>query len=224
MDIQSPNTLPKRYRPMKLLPQEFWTRFKETNGAFSCAEAVALYNICLDAPSGKWIELGSHKCKSTQAIAAAMQSGDLLLVEPEFQNKQWEMEAISKLNFNSWNIRLLTSARFSLEVLPAVNNLSLVFVDSGIHDDMVMDEVRLIEDKMVKGGVIAFHDYRNQFTAVERAYNYLLSTGKYVRVEINWDEIFAYAKENNIEEGNVSWHQYPELPHPPNFVGALKRI
>jgi hypothetical protein len=86
-----------------------------------------------------------------------------------------------------------------------------------------MQEAKLLENRIVQGGIIAFHDYKNQFTEVEIAYDYLLSTGKYEPIGINWQEIFDYVKEHNLEEGNNSWHLYPELPHPPNFVGALKR-
>jgi len=70
---------------------------------------------------------------------------------------------------------------------------------------------------------IAAHDYKNQFTEVEGAYDYLVGTGKYEPIHINWQEIFDYVAEHNLEEGNNSWHLYPELPHPPNFVGALRR-
>jgi Ni,Fe-hydrogenase I large subunit len=87
-----------------------------------------------------------------------------------------------------------------------------------------MQEVKMLEDRIIQGGIIAFHDVFSQFVKQTEAYEYLLSTGKYEEIKINWQEIFDYLKENNIsEDDNNSWHKYPELPYPPNFIGALKR-
>lgn len=204
---------------------EFWEDFIKTKGAFSCAEGLALYQIVGQAEQGQFLELGSHKGRSSMCIAAAMPKvSQLFLVEPEFKDSVWANEVLGKAN--KWtpdNVLATGYASYSLDVIPLFKELSFCFIDSGVHDDMVMEECKMLEDRMIQGGIIAFHDYLNQFTAVERAYDYLLSTGKYSKIEINWNEIFDYLKENDLQDGELSWHQYPELPHPPNFIGALRR-
>lgn len=203
---------------------DFWKEFKETNGAFSTAEAIALINIANQASSGYAYEFGSHRGKSSMAIAFGLRDNILSLVEPEFNDVNWDKEVYDRVSGVNENVSVETMADNSLDVIPYISeHTSFVFIDSGVHDDMVMDEVKGLEDRMKVGGIIAFHDFLNQFTAVERAYRYLLSTGKYEEIPINWEEIFSYVKENNLEDGNKSWHQYPELPYPPNFVGALRR-
>lgn len=205
---------------------EFWEEFVQTKGAFSCCEAVALYNLVKQAEQGDFLELGSHKGRSSMCIAAAMPKvSRLFLVEPEFKDCDWAQDVLGRVN--KWIVGRLPAmgyGGYSLDIIPLFNTLSFCFIDSGVHDDMVTDECKLLEDRMFQGGIIAFHDYKNQFTAVERAYNYLLSTGKYEEIIINWDEIFEYVKENDLQDGELSWHVYHELPHPPNFIGALRRI
>jgi predicted O-methyltransferase YrrM len=205
----------------------FWTEFVNTKGAFSCCEAIALYNIVSSVEQGDFIELGSHRGRSSICIASAMPLvSRLILVEPEFQDKEWSQDVLNKVS--KWmpkNNMLQGFAGYSLDVLKFFNDISFCFVDSGLHDDMVMDEVKLLEDKVLINGVIAFHDYgeKSQFTAVTRAYDYLVSTGKYEPILIDWEEIFQFIKDNDLKDGELSWHVYPELPHPPNFVGALRR-
>ena len=74
----------------------------------------------------------------------------------------------------------------------------------------------------MSGGILAFHDYGNQFTAIARWYDYLVGTGKYEPIAIDWDTIFDYVRDNNLEEGNSSWHERGSEEFP-KFVGALKR-
>lgn len=206
---------------------EFWNDFIKTKGAFSCCEAVALYNIVSNIEQGIFIELGSHRGRSSICIASGMPSvSRLFLVEPEFKDAEWAQEVLEKVS--KWvpkNTLLQGYGSSSLDVLPLFNEISFCFVDSGDHsDELVMNESKILEDKIIKGGVIAYHDKNSQFTKVDEAYDYLLSTGKYVPISINWEEIFEYVKENNLQDGELSWHLYPELPHPPNFIGAVKRI
>ncbi len=208
---------------IEIPPASFFEKFKSTNGAFSTPEAIALYNIVLTSPEGTYLELGSHKGKSSIVIASSMKKGsDLHLVEPEFSNQEWRIEVSDRVG------RLLPESGFgmfpdySLNVIPRYDELSFCFVDSGVHDDMVMDEVKMLEDRMIENGIIAFHDYGNQFTAVARAYDYLVATGKYEPIPINWKLIFDYVRSNNLEEGNVSWHEKGSEEFP-KFVGAVRR-
>lgn len=204
---------------------EFWDDFVSTIGAFSCCEALALYDVVSQAKSGFFIELGSHKGRSSICIAAALPDRSVLcLIEPEFKDSKWLTEVVERVNkWVSSENSLIGCAAYSLETIPFVHWVSFCFIDSGVHDDMVTEECKLLEDRMVSGGIIAMHDFKNQFTAVQRAYDYLLSTGKYEEIKIDWDFIFDYVKQNNLKDGELSWHVYPDLPHPPNFLGALRR-
>lgn len=207
-------------------PKEIIEKFKATHGAMSVAEGIALYNVALQAPEGTWVELGSHKGKSSTMIAAAMTGAvRLSLVEPEFSNIDWATEVADTLTPLDKKKSIEFWANYSTGILPQFYSIHFLFVDSGDHgEEIVQSEKPLYEDKIVIGGIIAFHDYGSQFTAVERCYDQLVASGKYEPIQINWQEIFDFVAENGGEEGNKSWHLYPELPHPPNFIGALRRI
>lgn len=202
--------------------KDFWQLFKNVRGAFSCTEAVALYNIALQVRYGLYIELGTHKGKSTLAAALGLPAGEFILVEPEFVDEKWSnevFETVAPIAGNKLFLRLVADE--SLNVIEKHKAFSFAFVDSGTHsDDLVMNECKLLEDKMISGGIIAFHDFKNQFVRVEEAYNYLVSTGKYLKVEIQWQPIIEYVRLNELEKDNNSWHQYDDNPFP-NFVGAL---
>lgn len=203
----------------------FWDSFKPTPGAFSTAEAVALYNIVRQAPKGNYLELGSHKGKSSQVIAIATSiECDLFLVEPEFKDEKWRDEVFIRVEKYIPAFSIFTHADFSLNIIPLYDELSFVFVDSGNHsDDLVMNECKLLEDRVIKDGIIAFHDKGSQFIKVNEAYDYLVSTGKYEPISIDWPVILRHVADNNLEENNQSWHVYPDLGHAPNFVGAVRR-
>ena len=95
-------------------------------------------------------------------------------------------------------------------------------LDSGDHEQTILDEFYLIKDRMVSGGVIVMHDLDSQYIRVREVYNMFLATGNYEEIIPDWKSIEAYAEENNLEDGtNQSWH-HSELKHP-KFVGALKR-
>lgn len=205
---------------------DFWKDFVETKGAFSCAEALALFNITSQAEQGDFIELGSHRGRSSICIASGMPSvSRLFLVEPEFKNTEWSQDVLTKvMRWMPKNNLLQGYGAGSLDVLPLFNEISFCFIDSGTHsDDLVMNESKMLEDRVISGGVIAYHDKGSQFTKVDEAYEYLLSTGKYDAITIDWESIFLYVKENDLQDGELSWHKYPDLPHPPNFLGALRR-
>lgn len=212
-----------------ILPNnEFWQRLKETNGALSCAEALMIVQLAAQAPEGNYMELGVNRGKSAFAASFSLPAkGIFYLVEPEFADKEWKNGTIYLVSSHRPTELQVTPepiADYSYNVIDKYGPYSYLFWDSGEHGGEVLQrELALIEDAMVPNGLLVFHDYKNQFTAVEKAYQQLLRTGKYEEVTLNWQPIFDYVKEHDLETGNNSWHQYPELPHPPNFVGALKR-
>lgn len=204
-------------------PKELIDIFKKTNGAMSVTEMFALYNIVLDAPHGVYCELGVAYGKSATVMVAAMRGNEIVLVEPEFSepNRLKEVTELIGQAANR-NILCLPIAGYSTDVLPDMGQFAYVLIDSGSHQDgLPMTEVKMLEDKMLPGGIIAFHDWKSQFSEVMDAYNYLLSTGKYDEVPIPWQQIVEAVNGENLEDGNVSWH-HNELKNP-CFLGALKR-
>jgi len=205
-------------------PKELIELFKKTNGAFSVTEMFALYNIVLDAPRGVYGELGVAYGKSAIVMVAAMRGNEIVLVEPEFSDTGRLKEVADLIGqVTDKKLYCLPIPGYSTDVLPTLGEFAYIMVDSGSHQDgLPLAEVKMLEDKVVSGGIIAFHDYLSQFREVGEAYQYLLSTGKYEEVPIPWQEIVEMVNAENLEEGNVSWH-HTELKNP-CFLGALKRI
>jgi len=209
---------------MILPSKEFLDVFKETNGALSVTESIAIMNIAAQAPRGIFLELGTHKGKSAMSAVFGLPKGDFGLVEPCFKdceiNPTDVVNVVSK--FSKHKRAYFIIEDYSTNILPNQKEMAYVFVDSGSHQDgLPMQEVKLLEDKMVQGGIIAFHDWNSQFKEVKEASDYLVSTGKYEYISIGWNEIIEYVNENNLEEGNSSWH-HTGLKNP-CFVGAVKR-
>lgn len=212
---------------MILPSKEFLDIFKSINGALSCAEAIAIMNIANIAPEGTALELGTHRGKSAiSALYGFSENMIFYLVDPDFEDKKVEHEV-------AVNVSLIAEAGrgkcasvmvngFSESEIPKYGNYSYVFVDSGNHQDgLPMREVILLEDRIILDGIIAFHDFDSQFKEVREAYDYLMNTGKYEEIKIDWMAISEYVIDKNLENGNNSWH-HTEMECP-CFVGALKR-
>jgi len=212
---------------MILPPKEFWDVFKKTPGALSCTEALAIMNIAAEAPEGDYLELGTYRGKSAYAASRTLKEGSFYLVEPEF-NKSIDPDEVERIVWRKGvnvdnSLTPFMVSDYSLNIIPDFNELSYVLIDSGSHQDgLPMQEVKLLEDRVIPGGIVAFHDFKNQFREPAEAAEYLVSTGKYEWIDIVWQTITDYVRENNLEEGNDSWHIYEDRPFP-NFVGAVKR-
>lgn len=208
---------------INLLPDHFWDVFKKTKGAFSTPEAIALYNICLQAPKGVYLELGTHRGKSTLAASMALKPSVFYLVDLIFSDKETVKEVGDTLSPYIQEMAFSFLSEYSVDAIKKFDNISYCFVDTGDHEEeLVSSEVLLLEDRIAEDGVIAFHDLDNQFVAVRKWYDYLVGTGKYEPIEIKWDEIFNYVRDNNLEDGNDSWHEKGSEEFP-KFVGGLKR-
>lgn len=223
----------KKNKPMiKYPPIEFWKHFKETKGAMSCAEAIFMYNACLQVPDEDvWVEMGTHLSKSALVSLIAWVDRPkrrFFLLDPEFTNPDFLKKAYSAtIRFNEefkCNTICIFTPLTSTDFLPNFDSYSYIMWDTGSHGhELVSKEKPLLEDKIMQGGVLVMHDINSQFIACTEAYNELIGSGKYEAINFDWNEIFAYVAAHQLEEGNDSWHQYPELPHPPNFLGALRR-
>ncbi len=226
----------------------FINRFKETQGAFGVAESIALMNIAWTAPSGNYIECGSNAGKSGMSAAYGLSQGIFYMIDPIFdltnreawshtvqeepENLPWGY--VNEEGFNqkvkdrilfasNGRVTPVLLGSYSEVELPKYPPYSFAFIDSDIHsEEMCTTEVKLIEDLMVDKGIIAMHDVGNQYYGPAVALNYLLSTGKYEVVEIDWVQIFNYVRERNLEEGNDSWHQNGSNEFP-CYVGAVRK-
>lgn len=214
--------------------KEFIEVFKKTPGALSVAESIAIMNVAALAPEGLFLEAGTYHGKSALSAIQSLKTGAFYLLDPIFEDAELREKIESRVAlFNAGDgiivIALPYYSTFFIRKYSEVhgyNDYSYVFIDSGSHQDgLPMEEAKLLEDRVVQGGIIAWHDFGNQFREPKEAAEYLVSTGKYEWIPIDWQEIFEYMKENNItEEDNDSWHTYPDLPHSPNFVGAIRRL
>ena len=234
---------------MKFPSEQFFTEFKKTPGAISVCESIGINWLSKQAPKGVFMDIGSNAGKAAMSAAAvASLSRDMhpmYLVDPIYdmtnresfkhsiqgspENVPWGYAFDPKFNgivetriksVSVMNPKLLGD--FSVSAIKKFDNYAYVFIDSDDHQpELVMEEVKLLEDRMVPGGIISFHDFRNQYHGPYEGYLYLLSTGKYETIDIPWSEIQAYVSENNLEEGNDSWHM-PGVDFP-CFVGAVKR-
>lgn len=208
--------------------REFLEVFKNTNGALSVTESICIMNIAAQAPNGIYMELGTHKGKSAMAAMCGLTRSPIsfFLLEPEFKDSVFLNEAKEPIELVQRMmgdyVTVLYTPEYSTDFIGKITGYSYVFVDSGSHQDgLPMQEVKMLEDGMVQGGIICFHDWDSQFQEVKEASDYLVGTGKYDYININWEEIVSYVNENNLEEGNTSWH-HTELKNP-CFVGAVKR-
>ena len=200
--------------------------FKSTPGAMSCAEGEALSRLAASAPAGACVECGTHSGKSAIAIAAGLNREQVLnLIDPDFKVSERQItEAVWEAS--SKKVVAVLYQGTSEERMPPLRkfcgDFAFVFLDSGDHSyELCRAECDIVAPRMVKGGIIAFHDFRSQFIGVERCYNELLATGAFEEVVIPWKDIEAEVVAGNLEAGNDTYH-HTELANP-MFLGALRR-
>ncbi len=229
--------------------KEFISKFKATQGAFSVCESIALMNITSQVPEGyNFIEAGSNAGKSSMSAAYGLPKGKFYMIDPIFDltnREAWKHTIQEKPENLAWGyvkddgfnesvkerVRFASNGRvepillgsYSEVELPKYGRYSYVFIDSDNHQkERVTAEITIIEDMVVQGGIIAFHDFGNQYIAPREAHEKLIGTGKYENVEIDWTAIFDYVRANNLEDDNNTWHTSGSEEFP-KFVGAVRR-
>lgn len=225
--------------------KEFIEEFKKTPGAISVCEAIAIRWLGSQVVSGVCMDIGSNAGKAAMSAANGIEVCALHMVDPIYdltnleafehsvqgspENVPWgyvndpyfKEKVAGRIKAVSGMLPNLIGD-FSLSAISKFTDYGYVFVDSDDHQlELVMAEVKLLEDRMIPGGIIAFHDFRNQYHGPYEGYLYLISTGKYEAIDIPWDQIRAYVSENNLEANNNSWHMPGDAL--PCFVGAVRR-
>lgn len=218
-----------------IIPNEsFLETFKKTPGAISICESVAILNLSIQAPPGVYLDCGSHAGKSAMSAAQGLQNGTFYLVDPIYDMENKENKGWPYVNDAAFCDNIIENVARnkilpvligdnSINVIPKYGPYSWVFIDSDDHqEELVMEEVRLLEDRIVSGGIVAFHDYKNQYIWPAKAHEYLISTGKFENIPIDWERIKDHVRKNNLENGNNSWHREGSNEFP-IYVGACKR-
>jgi len=223
-----------------MIDEKLLNKFKQTPGAISVTEAIALYKLIVERKSinGNFVDLGSNAGKSSMIAAAAFSdngsTGEFYLVDPLYGNEmkwqQWAYAANKPLFMSLLLNRLTTfsSLQFtfsSLESLPFLlefsGGIDYCFIDSGDHGPELLNrELNALLPLLNNGALLVFHDYGNQFVAVSGAYAGLLEKG-FSKVDIDWEPIKRFVRNGNLEKGNDSWH-CPNVECP-NFIGALTK-
>lgn len=234
---------------MQLPTKEFLELFKKTPGAISVCESIAITNIAAQAPKGVNIECGSHAGKSGMSAAAGLKNGGKFnMIDPVYDLtnlEAWKHTVQEHPDNMGWlyfkedgfyekvkeNILVASHGKiepvllgdYSQNVLPKYDGYAYVFIDSDNHShERVYSELEIIKPKMLQGGIIAFHDFGNQYIAPREAHQHLIDTGEFENVHVDWNEIFIYVRENNLEEGNDSWHEKGSNEFP-CYVGAVRK-
>jgi len=224
--------------------------FKATPGAISVCEMVAIYNIASQAPQGSTFETGSHAGKSSIAASCGFNGRRTHhLIDPCYdlsnreawkhacqespENMPWayvnDVDFCDKvcnrvLQASNGNVSPHLMGDYSLHAIPLIqDNIAYAFLDSDQHQyELVKAECELIRNRMAVGGIIAFHDFRNQYVGPQQVYNELLATGEWQEVAVPASEIRAFVSSIGGENGNNTWHAVGvDLPL---FVGAIRKI
>lgn len=203
--------------------------FKETPGAMSVHEGAALFNLMGIIPDeGLCVECGSHMGKSAIAIASGMERGPqrvLHLVDPLFVDEELERRVVNlvqtpKVVPAMWST-LSPQVLTEIQTSTGFEKFAFVFLDSGDHDyELVRSEADYLLDKMLPGGIIAFHDVGN-YQGPLRVWKEIQLQG-FENVPIPWDEIKVIVAENGGEASNNSWHKLDDPT--PCYLAAVRKV
>lgn len=123
-------------------------------------------------------------------------------------------------------ISVLLHGESALTAIPRIGagRIGFAFSDADSANKWLVDGIATaLAPNMVKGGIIAWHDWNSQFAPPKEASDHLISTGEFEQVSIPWDEIKEAVDSIGGEHvGNDSWHHRETAR--PMFVGAVRRL
>jgi hypothetical protein len=202
---------------------------------------------------GIGVDFGSHRGRSSMPAVLALKPYypimqkfymvDLLydLLNPEWKNttqkgaenipwgytKEPNFAEDCKTNVSKYSIvPVYAVGRSSLQFLAEnTNPINYAFIDSDDHQlELVMKEVRELMNKINIGGLVLFHDFKNQYHGPAEAHAAMIKTGKYENVPVNWEKIKSDVIKMNIASDDPnSWH-WPQDKLYPTFIGCARRI
>ena len=194
-----------------------------------------------------FIDFGSYMGKSSliaaSALAAINKTGSLIMVEPAYDpNGPYRktgpyfapddyLKTVEETVYAFQSFTLKKPIKLILKGLTsdlAIKEMgplpvSYAFIDTGEHnEESLKPEIDYLKSNVIKGGLIVFHDYKNQYIAPAEAAAKLVKSGDFEMIDIDWEPIISFVIENDLEKGNDSWH-HPNNPCP-NFIGAVRRL
>lgn len=153
---------------------------------------VEIAKSCLNTP-GDFVEFGCYKGDTSLLLAEVVFSGPRLWIYDSFEGlpeKTAEDASVMGENFKAGElfvtkrevkerflraglkVPVIKKAWFKdLTVADLPEKISFALLDGDFYES-IRDSLRLIEDKIVRGGVIIIHDYKNpELPGVEKAVN-----------------------------------------------------
>jgi len=220
---------------------EVFEYVKNIYGGVNISEMVGLYDTIvknLKCPEGIAADFGSHEGKSSTIGAAALsflnRTDAFYSVELIEFGKPGVKERVKErvMKFSSGPVTLVEG--FSVDFIDTHGPFSYVFVDTDHSLEIVMGETKRLEDRMLPGGLIFFHDFKNQYPAPAQAHQYLIDTGKYEEVEIDWDAAIRFTRDNGLGQDDKTFARYDGVHceslsnltpfEHPVFIGCAKKI
>jgi hypothetical protein len=204
----------------------------------------------LQCPMGVAVDLGSNAGKSSfvgsAALSAIFRTDTFHLVDPVYDltnEEEWKntfQKTVDNLpwgyckekNFKKDLLRKLKKVSklehvlygvTSLTYLKESRNYSYVFIDSDDHQlDLLHQETRMLLEKVMVGGLIFFHDFMGNYVAPGMTADYMVGTGLYEYVDIDWQKAINFVNKYDLEKDNNTWH-FKDMANP-NFLGCIKRV
>lgn len=224
---------------MNIPPLEIINLIRETSGALSICEALALSTLAGIIPDqGLMVECGSAFGKSAIATASGYRGPDrtFFLIDPLYSEaEKVPMGIISEPYADVWaHCHPYFFGATSEVALPAlihqfgkepVFSFAWTLIDSGDHSyELAKSETDFVAPRTVKGGLIVFHDLstrwnQSQFSGPRRLFDELLANGGFVEQPIDFNSIKDIVARNGWENGNNSWHHAGAC-----CLGALRKL
>lgn len=215
-------------------------------------EAVAMFLAITRNGVGEGIavDLGSNAGKSSLVAACALNNiwfdNHFYMVDLAYdtENPEWSKTVQGDGSKMPWGIlrdpdylRSIEDAMVEFVPTSMVGESSIqflshvdgpfgyAFIDTDDHQfELVMEEARLLKDRMSPRGLIFFHDFKNQYISPALAHKYLIGTGKFEDIEMPWEEAIEYVKKYDLEAKNESWHMSGSGIEFSTFVGCARAL